>query len=207
MRLQISKTKNAESFYIVRSVYEKGKRTTVVYVKLGTLQQVTQRANGMDPYLWAKQYAEELTRKEKMQKEETISIELSTRSMSAKTNRAYYEAGNIFLQKIYYRLGWNKLSGVIKKGTNSDIPINAIIQMLLYTRILSPNSKKASWEISQTYMPGAREEKYQLHQVYRALDMIAEKMKGLVDNNSVIRCPLIIFMKQIKHYLTAAVCR
>ena len=40
MRLQISRSKNSESFYVIRSVYEKGKRTTVVYEKLGTLQEV-----------------------------------------------------------------------------------------------------------------------------------------------------------------------
>ena len=36
MRLQISKSKNAESFYVVQSVYEKGKRNSIVYEKLGT---------------------------------------------------------------------------------------------------------------------------------------------------------------------------
>ena len=54
MRLQISKTKNAESFYVVRSVYEKGKRTNVIIEKLGTLPVVKEKAGGKDPYEWAR---------------------------------------------------------------------------------------------------------------------------------------------------------
>ena len=79
------------------------------------------------------------------------------RTNTATTNRSYYEAGHIFLQKLFYQMGWNKMSGELKKGTDSEIPMNAILQMLLYTRILQPHSKKASWEISRNYLPGARE--------------------------------------------------
>lgn len=175
MRLQISKSKNAESFYVIRSVNEKGKRTNIVYEKLGTLKQVTEKANGKDPYQWAKEYVQELTKKEKEQQEESVVLELSTRSNTAESNRAYYEAGHVFLQKMFYRLGWNKLSGKLKEGTNHDLPLNGILQMLLYTRIINPGSKKASWEAAKNYLPGVREERYQLHQVYRALDLFAEK--------------------------------
>ena len=65
MRLQISRSKNSESFYVIRSVYEKGKRTTVVYEKLGTLQEVKEKAGSQDPYEWARAYVAELNRKEK----------------------------------------------------------------------------------------------------------------------------------------------
>ena len=42
-------------------------------------------------------------------------LELSTRSNTAETNHAYYEAGHVFLQKMFYQLGWNKLSGKLKE--------------------------------------------------------------------------------------------
>lgn len=176
MRLQISRSKNSESFYVVRSVYEKGKKTTVVYEKLGTLQEVKEKACGQDPYEWAKAYVAKLTAQEKEGREDQIVLALSTKSNTAATNRSCHEAGHIFLQKIFYRLGWNRISGQLKEGTDSEIPLNAILQMLLYTRVLQPHSKKASWELSRNYLPGAREEKIELHQVYRALDMLAEKM-------------------------------
>ena len=174
MRLQINRSKNAESFYVVRSVYEKGKRTTVVYEKLGNLQQVTEKAGGQDPYEWAKAYVEELNRKEQAEKEGKIQIALSTEKAGGNTNRISYEAGYLFLQKLFYRLGWNQISVKAKTGTDSDIPLNTILQMLLYTRILHPCSKKASWELYENFLPSARAEKVELHQVYRALDMIAD---------------------------------
>ena len=37
MRLQIVKSKNAQSFYVVKSTYIKGKRSNKVVEKLGTL--------------------------------------------------------------------------------------------------------------------------------------------------------------------------
>lgn len=175
MRIQITRSKNAESFYVIRSVYDKGKRTTVVYEKLGTLEQVKERANGQDPYEWARAYAAEFTEQEKRQADENVTLSLSTRQGSGTVSRKCYNAGYLFFQKLFYQLGWNKLSSGIKADTDSDLPLNAILQMLLYTRILYPRSKKASWELSRDFLPAAREEKVELHQVYRALDLIAEK--------------------------------
>ena len=174
MRLQISKSKNAESFYVVRSVYEKGKRSSVIYEKLGTLQQVKERAGGQEPHEWAKAYVEELTRKEKEEHEGKIQIELSPEKTTEHAGQVSYEAGYLFFQKLFYRLGWNQISVKAKLGKDSDLPLNTILQMLLYTRILHPCSKKASWETYGNFLPGARREKVELHQVYRALDMIAE---------------------------------
>ena len=175
MRLQISKTKNAESFYVVRSVYEKGKRTNVIVEKLGTLPVVKQKAGDKDPYEWAKEYVEELNRKEKETVEPKVTLEFSPNADLDTDCKIKYKAGHLFLQKLFYQLGWNQLSGRVKSGTESEVPMNTILQMLLYTRILYPRSKKASWELYEDFLPAARAEKVQLHQVYRALDLIADK--------------------------------
>ena len=174
MRLQISRSKNSESFYVIRSVYEKGKRTTVVYEKLGTLQEVKERAGSQDPYEWARAYVAELNRKEKESAESNVTISLSPDTDLDSNSRIKYKSGHLFLQKLFYQLGWNRISGMVKAGGDSEIPLNTILQMLLYTRILYPRSKKASWELYEDFLPAARAEKVQLHQVYRALDLIAE---------------------------------
>ena len=174
MRLQISKTKNAESFYVVRSVYEKGKRTNVIYEKLGTLPQVIEKAGSQDPYEWARAYVAELNRKEKESVESTLMVPFSPDTDLDSNSRIKYKSGHLFLQKLFYQLGWNRISGIVKAGGDSEIPLNTILQMLLYTRILYPGSKKASWELYEDFLPAARAEKVQLHQVYRALDLIAE---------------------------------
>ena len=174
MRLQISKTKNAESFYVVRSVYEKGKRTNIIYEKLGTLPQVKEKAGSQDPYEWANAYVAELNRKEKESVESTLMVPFSPDADLDSNSRIKYKSGHLFLQKLFYQLGWNRISGMVKAGGDSEIPLNTILQMLLYTRILYPRSKKASWELYEDFLPAARAEKVQLHQVYRALDLIAE---------------------------------
>ena len=65
MKVTISKSKNQKIYYISKSIRLNGKSTTRTVEKLGTEEEVRKRADGMDPYEWAKQYAAELTRKEK----------------------------------------------------------------------------------------------------------------------------------------------
>ena len=64
MRLQTSKTKNAESFYIVESIYVDGKRSNKVVKKLGTLEQIIEKIGpDKDPYEWGREQAKLLTQK------------------------------------------------------------------------------------------------------------------------------------------------
>ena len=70
MRVQITRSKNSECFYIVKSVRKFGKNTNVVVERLGNLEEVRERAGGQDPYEWAKEYAAELTRLGKEQSKE-----------------------------------------------------------------------------------------------------------------------------------------
>ena len=46
MRLQITTSKNAKCFYVVKSVYYNGKHSNRVIEKLGNLQEVTEKAKG-----------------------------------------------------------------------------------------------------------------------------------------------------------------
>ena len=104
MRLQISRSKNSESFYVIRSVYEKGKRTTIVYEKLGTLQEVKVKAGSQDPYAWARAYVAELNRKEKESVESNVTISLSPDTDLDSNSRIKYKSGHLFLQKLYYQM-------------------------------------------------------------------------------------------------------
>ena len=61
MRLSISKSKNTTLFYVIKSTYIDKKHSTKIVEKLGTLEQVKLKAGDQDPYLWAKNYAKELT--------------------------------------------------------------------------------------------------------------------------------------------------
>ena len=56
MKLVISKSKNAASLYVVKSIYVNGKHTSKVVEKLGTIAELQKKLNGQDPVVWAKEY-------------------------------------------------------------------------------------------------------------------------------------------------------
>ena len=70
MRLQIVNSKNASSFYVVKSIYENKKCSSKVIEKLGTYDELIKKHT--DPISWAKAYVEELNRKEKEENREVL---------------------------------------------------------------------------------------------------------------------------------------
>lgn len=65
MKLTVSKSKNSASFYVQKTIRKSnGSITTVTVEKLGNLTEVTAKAAGKDPYVWAQEYVNELNRKE-----------------------------------------------------------------------------------------------------------------------------------------------
>lgn len=71
MRLKVSKSKNAASFYVTKTIYENGKERTITVEKLGTEKELREKLDGQDPYAWAKTYVSELTAKEKKTSEKS----------------------------------------------------------------------------------------------------------------------------------------
>lgn len=63
MRLQISKSKNAQSFYVIRSCYINGKHSSKVVEKLGTYEELKKKHD--DTVAWAKEYIQQLNELEK----------------------------------------------------------------------------------------------------------------------------------------------
>ena len=64
MRLQIVKSKNAQSLYVVKTVYNNKKRTNKVVEKLGTYENLKKTLYPNEPIEWAKKYVEELNKQE-----------------------------------------------------------------------------------------------------------------------------------------------
>ena len=172
MRLQITKSKNAECFYVVKSIYVNKKKSNVVVEKLGNLDVVKHKAGDIDPYQWAKNYVADLNKKEKEGKLNDISVTFSPSRSIESGKQVNFGGGYLFLQKIYYLLGLNNISKTISKRHNFDYDINSILSSLIYTRILSPSSKLSSFEEAKKYL---EKPNFQPHQMYRALDIIASE--------------------------------
>ena len=172
MRLQITKSANAECFYVVKSVYEDKKRTNKVIEKLGNLDEVKEKAAGKDPYLWAKEYVLELNRLEKEGTEPPVISKFIPSKLQARNLQTSYDCGYLFLQKIYHELGLNKICADISKRYKFEYDLDNILSRLIYGRILNPTSKLGTMEFSKKLL---EQPKFELHQIYRALEVLAKE--------------------------------
>lgn len=171
MRLQISETKNASSFYVVKSIYENGKRSTRVVEKLGTRVELEEKLNGQDPIVWAKKYVEKLTAKEKENKREVL-VRYSPNKTIPKDKQTLFNGGYLFLQSIYYQLGLSQICKDISKRHKIEFDLDSIFSRLIYSRIMFPASKLATFELSKRFLQPPN---FELHQIYRALSLLKEE--------------------------------
>ena len=169
MRLQISRTKNAASFYVVKSAYVNKKRTSIIVEKLGTEKHICETYDVDDAEAWARAYVEELNRKSQ-EEESTVSISFSPVRSIPLNERRSFNAGYLFLQSVYYDLGLDKICTAIKRKHKFDFNLNSILSRLVYARIIYPGSKKSTFELSDRFI---EQPDFELHHIYRALSMLA----------------------------------
>ncbi len=176
MRVTTTKSKNAESFYITQSyVNAKGTTTSKIIRKLGTLKDLSERLetdrNGV--MAWAKEQARIETEKYKSEKQsQTVLIPFHQNRMLGYGIQKRFDGGYLFLQSIYYQLGLDKICRKIKGRHCYEYDLNAVLSDLIYTRILSPDSKRSSYKAAQSFLEPPS---YELHDVYRALSVLAEE--------------------------------
>ena len=172
MRLQISQSKNAASFYVTKSTYENGVHSSKVVEKLGTYDELKSKLNGQDPYEWAKEYVKELTRKEKEGKEPVVIARYSPSTLLEKNKQQSFNGGYLFLQQIYHELGLSQVCKEIKQKHKFEYNLDSILSRLLYGRILYPSSKLSTCELSKNLI---EQPEFELQHIYRALEVIAEE--------------------------------
>lgn len=169
MRLQVVKSKNAASLYIVKSTYENGKRSSKVVEKLGTLEELSKIHE--DPIAWGKAHAEKLTKEEKEFSREVI-IKRSQSKLIEKDKQFSFNGGYLFLQQLYHQLGLDKICIEISQKYKFNYNLDSILSRLLYGRILSPSSKLSTYHESKKLL---EQPDFELHHIYRALEVIAKE--------------------------------
>jgi transposase len=178
MRLKISKSKNASSFYVITDVIKNNKRSTKIVEKLGTLEEVTIKANNEDPIEWAKKYIEELNKKEKENKIDIIIKKSSYKQIDTGV-QASFNCGYLFLEKIYHELKLNDICKEISKKYKFEYDLDNILSRLIYGRIIFPASKLSTNELSKKFI---EQPNFDLHQIYRSLDIIAKETDFIQSN-------------------------
>ncbi len=170
MRLNKVKSKNALSYYIIRSVRRDGKNSSEIVKKLGTEKSIKETYGVDDVDAWAKEQLR-MMNEEEAASDHRVLIPLSTDRIVDTDKRLSFNAGYLFLQQIYYKLGLPSICRKIKKESSFEYDLNEILSRLIYGRILYPSSKLSCYEQSQGLVeqPG-----FELHQVYRALTTLSE---------------------------------
>ena len=172
MKLTVSKSKNSASFYVQKSIRKpNGSVTTVTVEKLGNLDEVRTKAGGMDPYVWAQEYVNELNRREYEEQREII-VSYSPSKLLKKDERKSYNCGYLFLQTIYYSLGLDRICKSICSRHLFEYDLNDVLSKLIYTRILYPSSKLATNRQAAAFL---EKPSFELHDIYRALSVLAEE--------------------------------
>ena len=172
MKLTVSKSKNSASFYVQKTIRKPdGKVTTITIEKLGNLTEVTTKAGGKDPYVWAQEYVNELNRNEYDENKEIL-VSYSPSKLLKKGEQKLFNCGYLFLQKIYYQLGLDKICRDISGRHLFEYDLNDILSKLIYTRILFPSSKLSSNKQAKKLI---EQPSFELHDIYRSLSVLAEE--------------------------------
>lgn len=173
MRISIRKSKNFEFIYIIKDIYSNGSRTTKTVEKLGKINELCSEKNLTREQVieWAQSRAKKLTADEKNENSNIIIPFSSNRIIDLNTERKF-NCGYLFLQSIYYQLKLDNICRNIKNRYKFDFDLNAILSDLIYSRILCPSSKRSSFQFASTLL---EKPKYKLHDVYRALSVLAKE--------------------------------
>lgn len=171
MRLKITKNKNSESWYIIQSTYIDKKHSSKVVEKLGTFENVKQRANGEDPYIWVQKYIDNLNKQEKEGTRKIIKS-YSPNKLISKNEQHTYNIGYFFLQDIYYKLGLNRICDDITNRYQFKYDLNDILSKLIYSRIIYPSSKLKTLELSKNFLESPN---FEYQHILKSLEILSKE--------------------------------
>lgn len=172
MKLTISRSKNAESYYVQKSYRtDSGKSSTRTVERLGTIEEVRARFGEENTMEAVKAYIRELTKADKEQSRDVL-VKLSQGKMIRKGERRCFNGGYLFLQNVYHELGLDRICRRLERKRRNKYDLDGILSTLLYTRVLYPGSKLSSLEDAGRFI---EQPEADIHQVYRALSLLAEE--------------------------------
>lgn len=176
MHITTTKSKNSESFYITKTYKtNSGSTTSKIIRKLGTLKELSEKL-GTDRdgvMIWAREQAKIETEKYKKENEnKSVIIPFHADRQMEYDRQKFFMGGYLFLQSVYYELKLDRVCRKIKSTRSYEYDLNAILSDLIYARILEPDSKRSSYQTAQIFLEPPS---YELHDVYRALSVLADE--------------------------------
>lgn len=171
MRLRIKNDNGIERLYIEKSVRINNQKVSTINVeKLGRMDKLTESMGlSRDEVIaWAQNRVNELN-----EATAPVLLSLSPSQLITLGECRSFHAGYLFLQALYSSLKMKNIFRNIGKRHRYQYDLNAVTADLVFTRILEPNSKRASFKTAQTFL---EKPSYEEHDIYRALSVLAQEM-------------------------------
>jgi transposase len=177
LRLKETKTKKNTTYCIIQDYINlKGKRSTYVYEALGNDEKLKERFGSKDTKIKVQEYIDSLNKLIQEGKEPPEIITLNPNKQIEKgVNRCFF-SGNLFLRKIYYDLGIDKICSNIKNKYKFTFDINSIVECLVYARIIWPSSKLSTYEQSKKFIGNYN---FDIQHIYRALTYLSKEIDNI----------------------------
>ena len=164
MYISTSKSKNVTIYYVCKSFRKDGGTTSKRIETLGTVDDIRRRCGDSDPMEWARNYARELTEKDKAE-QRAVTVSLRPGQPMAMNERKVFNGGYLALSKIYHQLGISDICDDISSRYGFEYDLDNILSRLIYTRVLSPGSKLSSYSESRRFI---EQPKFKLEEIGRA---------------------------------------
>lgn len=177
MRLKVNKKKNSSTFSIIADyTNEKGKRSTYIYEYLGNENKLQERFGNENTIDKVKEYIESLNNQIKEEKELPIHLTLNPNKQIEKDIDRTLFCGHLFLKKIYYELGIDKICENIKNKYKFTFDINQVVESLVFSRIIWPSSKLSTFEQSKKFVGNYN---YDIQHIYRTLSYLSKEIDSI----------------------------
>ena len=98
-----------------------------------------------------KKYVEQLNKKEQEGTREILIKKSQTKKIEKNKDNCF-NCGYLFLEKIYYELGIDKICEEISNKYQFKYDLNNMLSRLIYGRIIFPSSKLATNELSKKFI-------------------------------------------------------
>lgn len=174
MYITITGSKNNKDVYINQSYRkENGRTSSRIYKKLGKFNDLVEQFDGNEEKMmaWAREQAKKETEKYNAESG-TVSVSFSQSAVIPKNEERSFNAGYLFLQQICSGLRLDNICRKIRSHHKFTYDLHAVLTDMIYSRILSPSSKRSSYDYCKSLLEPP---KYELQNVYRALSVMAEE--------------------------------
>ena len=176
MYLQKIATKKSVILNIAKSFRKQGAGTSSVIVeRLGNADEIKKREGCEDPIAWAQLRVDELNRQERDARQKIL-LPFSPNSLVPLGKIRTRCAGDLFLRKYYHRFGLDGICKDIAGRRRFKYDLDAILQKLVYSRVLTRGSKLATFNGLGAYLDKSP---FELEDVYRSLSVLADESEAI----------------------------